>query len=265
MSATDFLPSTVIARQLALQGAAIVLVLSVAWPWFATRGEELPWPATAFAIGGGALLLATLVKAPWRWRVFHAAFVPLAWAGAQLPIDPIWVFALVVVLLVGYRFLLARLEPAVPTGEDEAAALGKLCADRPRLRFAQLGAGSGEVVIALARARPESLFTGIEASRLALRFARLRSQRVDNCSWIAASPMRADLSRYDVVFAALPAEQLVELWPKVVGEMAPGSLFVSCIPVPEVAASELVAVGGSGEDEENDALTAAGQFYCYRR
>ncbi|MBK5915292.1 hypothetical protein [Rhodocyclus purpureus] len=101
-------PSPALARQLALQAAAALLVLSLAWPWFGTRGEDLPWPGTAFAIGGGALLLATLTRAPWRWRLFHAGFVPLAWAGAQLPISPAWIVGLICALLLGYRLLLDR-------------------------------------------------------------------------------------------------------------------------------------------------------------
>ena len=59
-------------RQMALQGAALIAVLTLAWPYFGLRGEALPWPETAFAIGGVALLLATLSRQPWWWKLIHA-------------------------------------------------------------------------------------------------------------------------------------------------------------------------------------------------
>jgi quinol-cytochrome oxidoreductase complex cytochrome b subunit len=41
-------------RQLALQGAAVILVLSLAWPYFGLQGEAMPWGATSLLIGGVA-------------------------------------------------------------------------------------------------------------------------------------------------------------------------------------------------------------------
>jgi hypothetical protein len=75
-------------RQLALQGAAAILVLSLAWPYFGVQGEALPWLETSLAIGGVALLFATLSRQPWWWRVIHAGFMPLVWFTQSLAIDP---------------------------------------------------------------------------------------------------------------------------------------------------------------------------------
>ena len=66
-------------RQLALQGAAIIVVLSLAWPYFGWKAEPMPWRETAFAIGGVAFVFATLARQPWPWRAFHAVLMPLAW------------------------------------------------------------------------------------------------------------------------------------------------------------------------------------------
>ena len=44
-------------RQLALQGAAIILVLSLAWPYFGWTAEAMPWRETALAIGGTGYML----------------------------------------------------------------------------------------------------------------------------------------------------------------------------------------------------------------
>ena len=47
-------------RQLALQGAAIILVLSLAWPYFGWAAEAMPWRETGLAIGGVAFAFDTL-------------------------------------------------------------------------------------------------------------------------------------------------------------------------------------------------------------
>ena len=72
-------------RQLAVQGAAVILVLSLAWPWFAWQGTPLPWPQTALAIGSVAFVFATLSGQPWPWRIAHGALLPLAWYLYPLP------------------------------------------------------------------------------------------------------------------------------------------------------------------------------------
>jgi hypothetical protein len=66
-------------RHFALQGAAIILVLSLAWPYFAWKAEPLPWRETSFAIGAAALALASIGRLSWPWRLAHAAAAPLAW------------------------------------------------------------------------------------------------------------------------------------------------------------------------------------------
>lgn len=72
-------------RQLALQGAAIILVLSLAWPYFGWTAEAMPWRETAFAIGGVSFVFATLARQPWPWRIMHAIVMPLAWLLYPFP------------------------------------------------------------------------------------------------------------------------------------------------------------------------------------
>ena len=64
-------------RQFALQGAAVILVLSLAWPYFGWNAAALPWLETSLAIGLVAGTLATLSGQPWWWRVIHAGFMSL--------------------------------------------------------------------------------------------------------------------------------------------------------------------------------------------
>jgi hypothetical protein len=50
-------------RQLALQGAAVILVLSLAWPYFGWQSDAMPWLETS-------LPSAPL---PWPWPRCHAS------------------------------------------------------------------------------------------------------------------------------------------------------------------------------------------------
>ncbi|QKV58060.1 MAG: hypothetical protein HT580_13375 [Dechloromonas sp.] len=59
-------------RQLALQGAAIVVVLSLAWPYFGWKAEPMPWRETAFAIGGVAFLSRRWPASPGHGVCFTA-------------------------------------------------------------------------------------------------------------------------------------------------------------------------------------------------
>ena len=108
-------PSRPHLRQLALQCAAAFVVLSLAWPYFGIRNEALPWPETALAIGGVALLLASITRQPWWWRVIHTLFAPLAWGIAELAIDPGWFLLSFILLLLVYRGAVAGHHATVAT------------------------------------------------------------------------------------------------------------------------------------------------------
>lgn len=244
------------ARQLALQGAAVILVLSLAWPWFGTRGEPLPWPETAFAIGGAALLFASLGRQPWWWRLIHAGFAPLAWAVAQLPLDPGWFLAVFILLLLVYRGTLSGQAPLFLSNRETAAALARLTADRPGMRFADLGAGVGSVVLALAGERPDARFTGVENAPLVWAAGRLRSGARSNCEWRWGNLWDTDLAAFDVVYAFLSPAPMADLWQKVESEMRPGTLFVSnSFAVPGIEPTSLLEVADSRRT----------RLYCYQR
>ena len=241
-------------RQLALQFAAAFVVLSLAWPYYGMRNEALPWPGTALAIGGMALLIATLSRQPWWWRLIHALFAPMAWAVAQLAIDPGWFLLLAILLLLVYRGALSGQVPLYLSNADTAAALAELTADRPQLRFLDLGAGIGSVLRSLAQARPDARFTGIENAPATWLAGRLRTAGLANCDWRWGDIWQADLAAYDVVYAFLSPAPMAALWRKVQAEMRPGSLFVSnSFAVPEVEPGFVAEV----EDARQTRL------YCY--
>lgn len=249
-------PAGTPARQLALQFAAVFLVLSLAWPYFVMRGEPLPWPATALVIGGCAALIASLTRQPWWWRVIHTAFAPLAWAVAQLAIDPGWFLLAFILLLLVYRGALTGQVPLYLSNRTTAAALAELTADRPGMRFLDLGAGIGSVVRPLAASRPDARLCGIENAPATWLIGRLSTLGRNNCDWRWGDLWHIDLAGHDVVYAFLSPAPMPALWRKVVAEMRPGSLFVSnSFPVPEIEPDRVIELGDARHT----------RLYCYWR
>ncbi|MDS4016447.1 MAG: class I SAM-dependent methyltransferase [Candidatus Accumulibacter sp.] len=242
-------------RQLALQAAAALAVLSLAWPYYGIRGEALPWPATACAIGGVAGLLAVLTRQAWWWWLIHLAFAPLAWSVARLGIDPGWFLLLFIGLLLVYRGALSGQVPLYLSNAQTAAVLDELTKDDAAVRFVDLGAGIGSVVRRLARRRPTGHFTGIENAPASWLIGRLRTQSLANCQWVWGNLWQTRLAAFDIVYAFLSPAPMAALWEKAQREMRPGSLLISnSFPIPGVAATSVVAVADHRQT----------QLYCYR-
>lgn len=245
-------------RQLALQFAAFIAVLSLAWPYYGVRGEPLPWGSVVIAVGAAAALLATLSRQPWWWRLIHGIFAPLACLVAQWEIDPGWFLAAAVLLLLVYRGALSGQVPLYLSNRQTALALAGLlpAADSGRpLRCADLGAGLGSLLRPLAAARPDVQFTGIENAPLTWLGGRLLTLGQANLAWRWGSLWQMPLADYDLVYAFLSPVPMPALWEKAKAEMKPGSLFVSnSFPVPGIAPTEVIAV-----DDRRQT-----QLYCYR-
>ena len=243
-------------RQFALQGAAVILVLSLAWPYFGWRAEAMPWLETSLAIGGVALLLATRSRQPWWWRLIHAGFMPLVWATQRLAIDPGWFLLAFLLLLLVYRGALSGQVPLYLSNRQTVAALADLLAERGPCRFIDLGAGLGSTAVPLADALPEHHFTGYENAPLTWLAGRLLGLGRPNLDWRWDDLWQARLGDYDVVYAFLSPAPMARLWDKVQAEMKPGSLFVSnSFPVPGATPERIIDVD----------CVPARPLYCYRR
>ena len=243
-------------RQLALQGAAAILVLSLAWPYFGVHGEAMPWRETSLAIGGAALLFATLSRQPWWWRVIHAGFMPLVWFTQSLAIDPGWFLFAAILLLLVFRGALSGQVPLYLSNKQTVTALGELLVERGPSRFLDLGAGLGSTTVPLADALPDSHFTGYENAPLTWLVGRFFSLGRPNIRWRWDDLWMANLGDYDVVYAFLSPAPMPRLWEKVQAEMKPGSLFISnSFPVPGATPDQVIEVD----------CTPPRPLYCYQR
>lgn len=242
-------------RQLALQFAAVFIVLSLAWPFFILRNEPLPWPGTSLAIGSVALLIATLSRQDWWWKLIHALFAPLAWGIHSLSIDPEWFLLAFILLMLIYRGAVSGQIPLYLSNSASVNALVEITSDRTGMHFLDLGSGIGSIVAPLARKRLDANLTGIENAPVVWLIGYLRTLFLGNCHWRWGSLWNTSLSDFDVVYAFLSPAAMPALWKKVELEMRPGSLFISnSFPVPGVEASRMIEI--------DDGQT---RFYCYLR
>lgn len=243
-------------RQFALQGAAVILVLSLAWPYYGLHPAELPWPTLSLAIGGVAGGLATLSRQAWWWRLIHAGFMPLVWATHSLAIDPGWFLLAFILLLLVYRGALSGQVPLYFSNKATVTALGNLLLARGPCRFLDLGSGIGSTTIPLADGLPEHQFSGYENAPLTWLVGRLLSFGRPNLTWRWEDLWLAPLAEQDVVYAFLSPAPMAELWQKVEREMRPGSLFISnSFPVPGVTPSRIIDVD----------CEPPRPLYCYER
>jgi len=250
------IPNPPYLRQLALQCAAAFAVLSLAWPYFLLRNEALPWPTTAFAIGALALLIASLTRQAWWWRLIHALFAPLAWLAADLSIDPGWFLLGFILMLLVYRGAITTQVPLYFSNGATADALAKLLGKQANCRFVDLGAGIGSMLRPLSKALPHAELTGIENAPATWLIGYVRTARLKHCHWRWGNLWHTRLAEYDVVYAFLSPAPMSELWAKVQREMRPGSVFISnSFAVPETEASQIIEVNDSRQT----------RLYCYQR
>jgi hypothetical protein len=234
-------------RQFALQAAAAIAVLSLVWPYYGflhpEAGQPLPWLQISLGIGLTATLFATLTRQPWWWRLIHALFAPLLWAGLQLSIDPGWFLLGFMVLLLVYRGALSGQVPLYLSNSASVAAIAAQIPAKQRITLIDLGAGIGSSLIPLARLRPDCQFVGVENAPLTWLVGWLRTRGQKNLEWRWGSLWQTPLAGADIVYAFLSPVPMPELWAKARAEMRPGTLFLSnTFAVPEVDPSFVVEV-----------------------
>jgi len=222
-------------RQLALQGAAVLLVLSLAWPTYLFLDRPFNWPVSAVGIGVVACLLAVVTRQRWWWQLIHLLFTPLAIWVASLNVDPGWFLLAFILLMLVFRSAATGQIPLYFSGGGATSALAELIRERQARQVADLGAGIGSAIVPLARALPEVRFVGIENSPLPWLVGWCRTRGLRNVEWRWGSLWAGSLAPFDLVYAFLSPAPMPALWDKARGEMRAGSLLVSnSFPVPDV-------------------------------
>lgn len=176
--------------------------------------------------GGIAALVARWQGAPSWWLMIHLGFMPIVVTARALDLPTwLWPVGLVLLLLVFWRTDHSRVPLYLSSGQC-AAALLELLPPQP-CQVIDLGCGDGAILRALARARPDCRFIGIEHAPLPWLWARLGSISITNLSIHHGDFWRHPLGAYDLVYAFLSPVPMPRLWLKAEAEMRPGALLVS--------------------------------------
>jgi hypothetical protein len=218
--------------------------------------SALPIGGWSFVLAQGAaaaLAAAALRSAPW-WLPIHLAFAPALLAATRLQIAPAWYLGAFVVLVLVYWSSFRTQVPLFLSNRATAEALSALIPQAKGQRVADLGSGTGGLLLRLARSRPDCMFVGIEAAPLPFAIARITKRRANlDMRW--GDFWSGSLGEFDVVYAFLSPVPMARLWAKARAEMRPGSLLVSnSFPVPDLAPTRTVEVA----DRRRTRL------YCYR-
>ncbi len=76
--------------------------------------------------------------------------------------------------------------------------LGEILSDGKKHTIADIGSGTGSIIIPLAKKFPEHTFVGIEYG-WPISVAKLKSRKIKNIIWIKNDVFKEDLSKYDTV------------------------------------------------------------------
>ena len=234
---------TLALAMLAQSGAALAVLLLPLAPE--------PAPAVEFgracAQGCAAAALGQALRLPRWWLPINAALPPLAALLLMTAIAPAWYFAAFAVAFL--VFGTGPLRSGVPLFSSPPAAAqalaGLLRRDRPA-RVLDAGSGSGALLLALARLRPDAELRGIESGLAPWALARLRAALTRALPHFQRGDFwAADFGGYDLVYAFLSTAAMPQLWEKARREMRPGTLLVSLdFAVPGVAPARVLALGG---------------------
>jgi hypothetical protein len=226
----------------ASQGLALACLAGAARWSLLPSTEPLALVATQAA---AATLFGLLLRLPRVWIPLQLLLpVGLVYGGAA----PAWLY-LAGFAAVALLFWNAPSEevPLYLTNRKTAAALATLVEETGAGSFVDLGCGTGSVLAALKRRRPDLAVTGVETAPLvfALAWVRLLPFRKNGIASVAyRSLWKEDLSRHDIVYCFLSPAPMARLHAKAKAEMRPGALLVSnSFPVPDVKPERVIEVG----------------------
>ena len=213
---------------------------------FAEQAMGMPVPLLWVMLAQG--VLAGIVSRGFRfslpWVVGQVIAPPLLVFALALDL-PGWVFPVILLLLVLVFWNVAgNRVPLYLTNRRTSDALLKLLPRGKPVHFVDLGSGLGGTLHYLAKAAPDSRFTGLEtAPPFALSWLRGKLGGGGNLDFRFRDIFKEDLGQYDLVYCFLSPVPMARLYDKARAEMKPGSLFISnSFAVPDQKPHRVVTV-----------------------
>lgn len=214
-------------RAILLQLVAFPLMLLCVYG-LARAGLTMSLTGVALVQGLLAAVLTCFTRLARWWCLIGLLFAPALLAARQLEWPPVFFLLGFVFLLSLYWSTFRTQVPFYPSGPRVWRAVEQLVAQHPGVRLIDIGSGLGDLVLALARQRPDGRFCGIELAPLPWLASRLRARLSGSrARFMRGDYMALDLCEYDVVFAYLSPAAMPALWRQAQAQMLPGSMLVS--------------------------------------
>ncbi|HRD35101.1 MAG TPA: class I SAM-dependent methyltransferase [Rhodocyclaceae bacterium] len=228
----------------------LIAVLSTRTGWLP---PEMHWVIAAQALG--AMAVATSLRSAWWWLPIHLVFSPLLVTADRLGIPAHWyLVAFILLAVVFWTSFRTQVPLYLSNSATIAALLERLPANRD-IRFLDIGSGTGSVLIALARHRPGSRFTGIETAPGPYLVSRLMARGIPNLHIERGDFFEPSWAGYDIVYAFLSPVPMAAVWAKAQRELKPGALLISnSFEIPGAMPDESIRGDGG----------RAGTLYVYR-
>lgn len=214
-------------KALLIQVLAVPLMLLLVYG-LARAGVRMSLPVVALLQGVLAALITWRAGLARWWCAIGLLFAPALLGASLLALPPVFFLLVFVFLLSLYWSTFRTQVPFYPSGPAVWQAVAQLIADRPGVRFVDIGSGLGGLVLELARRRPDSIFVGIEVAPLPWLVSRLRARLSASAArFVRGDYEQLDFANYDAVFAYLSPAAMSALWHKAAREMRPGSMLLS--------------------------------------
>ena len=157
------------------------------------------------------------------WLVIHVLFPPMVYGATQFDLAPGWYLLAFCICWLVFGQVASS---GVPLYLSNRQALTLLSERIPQNAcFLDVGAGTGTVLVWLAKVRNDLVLTGIEHAWLPWLAGKLRLP--NSVIWRHGDYRAISFADIDVLYAFLSPIPMPELWQKARQEMKPGSCFIS--------------------------------------
>lgn len=234
-SSWDALPPGI--KLLLAQFVSVALCVSLIVPFAQEKAFllEADW-----LMGGLAAVLGRAMGMKAWWLPINLLFIPALLAASQLALSPVWYLLAFLLLWLVYWSAARSQVPLNLSSRKAWAAVERYLPASASL--ADLGSGSGGMLLWLAKNRADGDYHGFENAPLPFALSWMRGRLAGSaCKIRMQSFWTVNLKPFDVVYAYLSPVPMPALWQKICREMRSGSLFVSnSFAVPGVEPDEVL-------------------------
>jgi SAM-dependent methyltransferase len=202
-------------------------------------------PSAVFLIGLSlaiATILSVIVKLPIPWIAMNGVLPIAAFLSLSTEVSGIYYLVPLIALALIFGPAIRDRVPYFPTTKPCYQIILSELPDDKEFSFVDLGCGLADLMIYLARERPNGDFTGVELGVLPYILAKIRIKRskLSNITVECRDIWRYKTDRFDYIYSFLSPAAMPRVWEKISVEHKPGAVFISnSFPVSEIAEREV--------------------------